>query len=232
MKKLNILATALFISVSTTGTFVQQITGSSSFSPSAGGARILAAQGNTAANPAIRFQSSVSTTATANNDGGGGYGIFRDVASNMAFSTGSLEKMRINQAGFVGIGTASATNQLEVVTTVFTNPAIYASGKSVGIFADAIAQESNLIKPSNIFGEIDGIAIFGNRKYISNTTNGSMYGVVGSSTDINLLNNLGVFGEAKNASEYNSGVIGYCGSTTGLYNTGVAGQVELNTTAV
>ncbi len=231
MKKLNILATAFLIAVSVTGAFAQQITGSSSFSPTAGGARILSAQGNTAADPAIGFQSSVSTTATANNDGGGGNGIFRPVANNMAFATGSIERMRINQAGFVGIGTASAANQLEVVTTVLTNPAIYASGKSVGIYAEATAQESNLIKRSNIFSDLDGIAVFGNGKYTSNTTNGSMYGVVGSSTDVNPLNNIGVFGEAKNATGYNSGIIGYCNSPTGLYNTGVAGQVELNATA-
>ena len=61
------MATALFIAVSTTGAFAQQITGSSSYSPTAGGARILAAQGDTAADPAIGFQSSVSDPTTAQN---------------------------------------------------------------------------------------------------------------------------------------------------------------------
>ena len=231
MKNLNIFKIAVFIAITSTGAFAQQITGSSSFSPTAGGARILAAQGDTAANPAIGFQSSVSTTTTAQNDGGGGNGIFRPIANNMAFSTGSVERMRINQAGFVGIGTATATNQLEVVTTVLTNPAIYASGKSVGIYAEATAQESNLIKRSNIYGDLDGIAVFGNAKYTTNTTNGSMYGVVGSATEISI-NNVGVFGEAKNANGYNHGVVGYVNSPTGIYNSGVAGHVELNTTAV
>ena len=231
MKNLNIFKIAVFIAITSTGAFAQQITGSSSFSPTAGGTRILAAQGDTAANPAIGFQSSVSTTTTAQNDGGGGNGIFRPIANNMAFSTGSVERMRINQAGFVGIGTATATNQLEVVTTVLTNPAIYASGKSVGIYAEATAQESNLIKRSNIYGDLDGIAVFGNAKYTTNTTNGSMYGVVGSATEISI-NNVGVFGEAKNANGYNHGVVGYVNSPTGIYNSGVAGHVELNTTAV
>lgn len=231
MKNLNIFKIAVCIAITSTGAFAQQITGSSSFSPTAGGARILAAQGETAANPAIGFQSSVSTTTTAQNDGGGGNGIFRPLANNMAFSTGSVERMRINQAGFVGIGTATATNQLEVVTTVLTNPAIYASGKSVGIYAEATAQESNLIKRSNIYGDLDGIAVFGNAKYTTNTTNGSMYGVVGSATEISI-NNVGVFGEAKNANGYNHGVVGYVNSPTGIYNSGVAGHVELNTTAV
>jgi hypothetical protein len=233
MKKLNFLATAVFIGFSSLGAFAQQFTDPAvTWAASAGGARILSTQGNTPASPAIGFQSSVSAPGAPQEDGGGGNGIFRPLANNMAFSTGSLERMRINQAGFVGIGTATATNQLEVATTLLTNPAIYATGKSVGIYAEATAQESNLIKRSNIFSDLDGIAVFGNGKYTSNTTNGSMYGVVGSSTDLNPLNNIGVFGEAKNATGYNSGVIGYSNSTTGLYNSGVAGQVELNTTAV
>lgn len=231
MKKLNIMATALFIAVSTTGAFAQQITGSCSFSPTAGGARILAAQGDTAADPAIGFQSSVSDPTTAQNDGGGGNGIFRPVANNMAFSTGSIERMRINQAGFVGVGTATPTSQVEVVTTALTDPAIKALGKSVGIYAEATAQESNLIKRSNQFSDLDGIAIFGNAKYTSNTTNGSMYGVVGSATEPSV-NNVGVFGEANNANGYNNGVTGYVNSLTGAFNAGVVGQVELNTTAV
>lgn len=232
MKKLNILATALFIAVSTTGTFAQQITGSSSFSPSSGGARILAAQGNTAANPAIGFQSSVSTTATANNDGGGGNGIFRDVANNMAFSTASLERMRINQAGFVGIGTATATSQLEVVTTALTNPAVKALGKSVGIYAEATDMNVGLTAEGILNSYTEAIGVFGKGTYASNVGNGNIYGVAGSATGNNPLNNVGVYGEAKNATGYNSGIYGTVNSTTGIYNTGVAGQVYLNTTAV
>lgn len=107
MKNLKILASAILIIMAVNGVKAQVITGSSLFSPSAGGARILSAQGNTAANPAIGFQSAVSTPATAQNDGGGGNGIFRPLANTMAFSTASTERMRINSGGFVGIGTAN-----------------------------------------------------------------------------------------------------------------------------
>jgi hypothetical protein len=231
MKKLNILATVVLFAVASSSMHAQAISEVTLHSTIPGGARILQAQGDTAASPAIGFQSSVSDPTTVQEDGGGGNGIFRPIANNMAFATGSLERMRINQAGFVGIGTASATNQLEVVTTLLTNPAIYATGKSVGIYAEATAQESNLIKRSNLFSDLDGIAVFGNGKYTSNTTNGSMYGVVGSSTELNPLNNIGIFGEAKNADGYNLGVVGYCNSPTGIFNSAVGGQVELNSTA-
>lgn len=132
----------------------------------------------------------------------------------------------------VGIGTTSPNSLLEVTTSDMIQPAIQANGKSVGIYAEATAQESSLIKRSNQFGDLDGIAIFGNGKYTTHITNGSMYGVVGSSTDINLLNNVGVFGEAKNGNGYNHGVVGYVNSPTGIFNAGVSGQVELNTTAI
>ncbi len=116
MKKLNFLSATLLVVATTTGVFAQQITGSSSFSLSNGGARILSAQGNTATNPAIGFHSTASTFASANNDGGGGNGIFRPLANNMAFATASIERMRINQAGFVGIGTSSPTSGLHLFT--------------------------------------------------------------------------------------------------------------------
>jgi hypothetical protein len=94
----------------TTSANAQQITGSSLFSPTAGGARILSAQGNTAANPAIGFQSTLSTTTTASNDGGGGNGIFRPSANVMAFATSSLERMRINSSGAIGVGISSPSS--------------------------------------------------------------------------------------------------------------------------
>ncbi|MBC7440378.1 MAG: hypothetical protein H7250_10390 [Flavobacterium sp.] len=115
MKKINFLKTIFLFAVATTATNAQQITGSSSFSPSSGGARILSAQGDTAANPAIGFQSSVSDPTTAQNDGGGGNGIFRPIANNMAFSTGSVERMRIGQSGNVGIGIQTPTAGLHVL---------------------------------------------------------------------------------------------------------------------
>jgi hypothetical protein len=112
MKKL-FLGLGLFIT--SLAAQAQVISGSSLFSPSAGGARILSAQGNTAANPAIGFQSSVSTTALAQNDGAGGNGIFRPLANTMAFATVGLERMRLTPGGNLGIGTSTPTSRLHVV---------------------------------------------------------------------------------------------------------------------
>ena len=65
-----------------------------------GGARILGEQGETPARPAIGFFSTNGV-----DDGGGGNGIYRPSANRMAFATASTEKMRISEAGVVGIGT-------------------------------------------------------------------------------------------------------------------------------
>ncbi|MEY4927180.1 MAG: hypothetical protein RI894_1616 [Bacteroidota bacterium] len=94
----------------------QAITGSSLFSPAAGGARILSAQGNTAANPAIGFQSAVSTPSVAQNDGGGGLGIFRPAVNTMAFASSGAERMRIATNGYVGIGTTNPVTPLHLAT--------------------------------------------------------------------------------------------------------------------
>ncbi len=114
MKKNNILQTVLAMTIMTTIAHSQQITGSSLFSPIPGGARILSAQGDTAANPAIGFQSAVSTPSVAQNDGGGGNGIFRPLANTMAFSTASTERMRINSGGYIGIGTTNPLQRLHL----------------------------------------------------------------------------------------------------------------------
>jgi hypothetical protein len=78
-------------------------------SQSAGGARILGEQGNTAAKPAIGFYST-----NGIDDGAGGNGIFRPLANTMAFATQSSERMRIEAGGNVGIGTAAPGAKLEV----------------------------------------------------------------------------------------------------------------------
>ncbi len=233
MKNLNILATAFIIVVTTTGAFGQQITGSSSFSPTPGGARILSAQGETAANPAIGFQSSVSTVGTAENDGGGGLGIFRPIANAMAFATSSEERMRISSGGNISINTTTQNAQLEVnmTSTTFPKPAIRGNGTFNGIYGEATDQSGTLIQRSNSWGDFDGVGVFGRGRYVTGTGNGSMYGVVGSSYGANPLNNVGVFGEGKDATGYNVGVSGYSSSLVGIYNAGVIGHVELNTTA-
>ncbi|VXB91761.1 conserved exported hypothetical protein [Flavobacterium sp. 9AF] len=90
-------------------------TNASLFSSTPGGARILNEQGNTAANPAIGFHSTASTLGNPRNDGGGGNGIFRPLANTMAFSTTSIERMRINSSGFLGIGTTAPSQRLHII---------------------------------------------------------------------------------------------------------------------
>lgn len=136
MKKINQLITISALVFTTTFTNAQQITGSSLFSPTAGGARILSAQGNSAANPAIGFQSAVSTTTTAQNDGGGGNGIFRPIANTMAFSTTSIERLRINSSGNIGINTTNPLQRLHL------NGSQYVQNGSIGVGISA---------PSNTF---------------------------------------------------------------------------------
>lgn len=91
--------------------FAQPVTGLSLHSTALGGARILSAQGNTAANPAIGFSG---LSSLDGNDGGGGNGIFRPLANVMAFATGSTERMRITPGGNIGIGTTNPTSKLQV----------------------------------------------------------------------------------------------------------------------
>lgn len=113
---------------------------------SLGGARILAAQGNTAANPAIGFTGGGVLPGNLN-DGGGGNGIFRPAANTMAFSTASLEWMRIDAGGRIGMGTSAPNARLEIASGVagtsglrFTNlnlasTAAATNGKSLSLDA-------------------------------------------------------------------------------------------------
>lgn len=78
------------------------------YSPVSGGARILAVQGETAANPAIGFTGGGAVPGNLN-DGGGGNGIYRPAANTMAFATGSAPRMFIGSGGNVGIGTGDVT---------------------------------------------------------------------------------------------------------------------------
>lgn len=135
MKKLNLFLTISALALVTSVTNAQQITGSSLFSPTAGGARILSAQGNSAANPAIGFQGTVSTTATAQNDGGGGNGIFRPIANTMAFATTSTERMRITSGGNIGIGTTNPLAKLHIMGNANTSFMFDASSSTSGYTA-------------------------------------------------------------------------------------------------
>ncbi len=115
MKKIFFLILTIGISLifSYNETKAQAITGPALYGP-LGGARILNAQGETAANPAIGF-SGVPGAFPANlNDGGGGNGIFRPEANVMAFSTLSKERMRISPGGNLGIGITYPTATLDI----------------------------------------------------------------------------------------------------------------------
>ncbi|MEZ0005722.1 hypothetical protein ABH942_001079 [Flavobacterium sp. 28YEA47A] len=142
MKKINFLINLSLLAFAASSSYAQQVTGSSLFSPSGGGARILSAQGNTAANPAIGFQSTVSTTTTAQNDGGGGNGIFRPAANSMAFSTASIERMRIAPGGSIGIGTTNPLHKFHLHDGLMMISGANGSGGPMIVFSDNIANNA------------------------------------------------------------------------------------------
>lgn len=197
---------------------------------------------NDGTNQAGLFTLGISSNGFASGLLGGGSAYFKledpygnSQNSDMGFSTnGNAAQFVIKHNGFVGIGTETPTAQLEVTTTMVNNPAITANGKSIGIYAEATAQESSLIPYSASVGDKDGIAVLGNAKYTSSTANGSMYGIVGIANQTNPLNNIGVFGTANSASGYNTGVLGVTNvSSGGIYNSAIKGSVDnINSSAV
>lgn len=131
MKQTTFLTAITFLSFSILA-FSQPITGSSLFSTSGGGARILSASGNTAASPAIGFQNTPSNSSTAQNDSGGGNGIFRPAANIMAFATSSSERMRITSNGNIGIGTQTPWAKLVIMGNSNTSFGFDASTSTSG----------------------------------------------------------------------------------------------------
>lgn len=131
MKKTNFFSIALMLILSSSA-FAQQIIDGSSFSPTNGGARILQAQGNTPANPAIGFHGMASTTNNPQNDGGGGNGIYRPLANTMAFATTSLERMRITSGGQIGINNSSPLYRFHVTDASSTSFGFDASTSTSG----------------------------------------------------------------------------------------------------
>jgi hypothetical protein len=117
MKRLifNFIMPVVALFAMTQTAFAQPIVAPAVRTLSNGGARILSVQGNTAANPAFGFTGNAGFP-TNLNDGGGGNGIFRPAANTMAFSTSSLERMRILSTGNIGIGTTTPTTRLNVST--------------------------------------------------------------------------------------------------------------------
>jgi len=123
MKSLNFKSLYLFILLLVAGNIsAQAILNPAIYSLAPGGARILSTRGDTPANPAIGF-SGAGVLPGNLNDGGGGNGIFRPAANAMAFSTASLERMRITPSGLVGIGITAPTYKLDVLgTAAASNP--------------------------------------------------------------------------------------------------------------
>lgn len=138
----------------------------------------------------------------------------------------------INTAGDMGIGTASPTARLEVTALPFGATGIKGFGVNNGVFGEAYHMNAALTEYGINAGWSEAIGVFGKGTYNSTTGNGNIYGVAGSAAGQNPLNNIGVYGEAKNANGYNTGVIGYINSPSGIFNSGTVGQVELNTTAL
>lgn len=75
------------------------------------GAEIVIADSDATPSPALRFR-----------EGGSTSGIIRTTSSNLTFSTGATERMRIDSSGNVGIGTSAPANKLHVSGTNNTTP--------------------------------------------------------------------------------------------------------------
>jgi|GEM_PF-5414702 len=97
-------------------------------SEASGGARMLGAQGNTPAQPAIGFFATNGV-----DDGGGGNGIYRPASNAMAFATGSTERMRISSSGYLGIGNSSPTERLSVTGNICATGTIVGSSAGCGV---------------------------------------------------------------------------------------------------
>jgi hypothetical protein len=160
-------------------------------------------------------------------------------ANPLNFRTSGTQRAIITAGGEMGIGTITPSAQLEVtsVPTILMETAIKGFGKSTGIYGEATDQTVGQTAASIIAGNKDAIGVFGKAIYIRDSGNGTTIGVAGSATATTPWNNLGTYGEAKNANGYNTGIFGVAGefpvpsSTPGIYNTGVGGRVYENNTA-
>lgn len=154
-------------------------------------------------------------------------------AQPLTFKTNNSDRAVITSTGDMGIGTTTPTAKLEV-TSVPTagQTAIIGKGINTGVFGEATDMNASLTEEGILQGWSEAIGVFGKGTYASTTGNGNIYGVVGSSAGANILNNVGVYGEANNANGYNTGVFGSTHSTNGIYNTGTGGEVKLNPTAI
>ncbi len=103
-----------------------------------GGARILGTQGNTPDQPAIGFFSTDGV-----NDGGGGTGMYRPLANTIAFSTGSIERMRIGPVN-IGINLPHASSTLHVNGSIAT-AVVQVAGGSTSTYPYNIDKSNSII---------------------------------------------------------------------------------------
>lgn len=153
-------------------------------------------------------------------------------SEHLKIKTNNIDRAIITSNGNMGIGTNSPTARLAVETTPGgLQTAIIAKGISTGVYGEAKDMMVGQTEDGIAAGWVEAVGVFGKGTYASSMGNGNVYGVVGSAAANNPLNNIGVYGEAKNASGYNSGVLGSVTTTSGIYNTGVGGTVALSTSA-
>ena len=190
------------------------------------------ALGNLSSQPASSLFSGGSGWLLAGNTTAAGDFIGTLNANPFNVFTNNVQRTTVTPTGEMGIGTITPMAQLQVTSVPFTaQSAIIANGKSTGVYGEATDMTVGQTVDGIAAGWVEAVGVFGKGTYATHSGNGNVYGVVGSATAQNPLNNIGVYGEAKSAIGYNSGVLGSVTSTTGAFNTGVGGSVILNSSA-
>jgi hypothetical protein len=114
----------------------------------------------TAALPGLRFQNDTNT------------GLYRPGNDVLGFATGGTEKMRINASGYVGIGTASPRDALDVVGNVLATGSF--SGVDATLSGTVYGSDGAAATPAYSFTSATSTGIFlGGINALSVATNGS-----------------------------------------------------------